>query len=167
MILKNPSKKPKIFQNTDQVVKCHQIWSHWIQYLYRHPSIHTIIHTRQTQCNQTKWLFFQYLGIFSDENLPTSNTNCTRDSWKLCPKLNKPYILPNIFKCLSKWWNSAKSGHTGKAAFQKNLFKNWKVLPWAISFDRVSPKNIFQNKFWRVCSTIRWPVSVVMIKTNQ
>ena len=165
MILKNPSKKPKIFQNTDQVVKCHQIWSHWIQYLYRHPSIRSSTQGRRSVTRRNDC--FSIFGHFQRWKFAHKHTNCTRDSWKLCPKLNKPYILPNIFKYLSKWWNSAKSGHTGKAAFQKNLFKNWKVLPWAISFDRVSPKNIFQNKFWRVCSTIRWPVSVVMIKTNQ
>ena len=65
---------------------------------------------RNGQCDQIAKHIFQYLATFNDENLPNSIKHLP----KLVLNLNKIIkILPKTFKKIQKWWNCAKSGHSG------------------------------------------------------
>ena len=69
------------------------------------------------QCDQMTKLCFKYLRIFSNEICPKAYKLCQREL-KTLPKTKQTLnMLPRIFKCLTKRWNFAKSGHTGSDQF--------------------------------------------------
>ena len=64
------------------------------------------------QCDQTTVLCFQYLDIFSNENLPQSIQIVPKWAENFAQNQKTLNLLPKIFKYWSKRWNFAKLGHT-------------------------------------------------------
>ena len=74
---------------------------------------HNFVVRRWRLCDQMAKLCFQYLAIFSNENVPNSIKLC-QSELKTLPKPKKTLkILPKIFNYLPTLCNFAKSGHTG------------------------------------------------------
>ena len=65
------------------------------------------------QCDQMTRLCFQYLAIYTNENVPKSIQSVTKWVKNFAQnQINLKYIAKHVN--LPKWWNFAKSGHTGE-----------------------------------------------------
>ena len=64
------------------------------------------------QCDQMTVLFYQYLGILINENVPNRIKFASKWVENFAQTKLTLIILPKIFNCLPKCWNFAKSGPT-------------------------------------------------------
>ena len=82
-------------------------------------------------CSVTR-LCFQYLAVYSNENLPKSK--------QIVPNFAQNQInCHRFFKYLPKWWNFAKSGHTAS--------KPVSPTPTTKHYDKIVV--VIVNLFWR------------------
>ena len=63
-----------------------------------------------------KRLCFQYLAIYSNENLPKSIQIVLKLVKNFTQTKQILNILPKVFKYLPKWWNFARFGHTAQTS---------------------------------------------------
>ena len=66
-----------------------------------------------SQCDQMARLFFQFLAVYCNESLPHWRNVCQSRLTILPNTKWTLQRLANGFKILAKWWDFAKSGHTG------------------------------------------------------